>query len=55
MADTQPTPCSFPPCDGDTGDPCFNHEREQAHAEGDHDMCATECAAIMTAPEAWRD
>ena len=55
MPDPQPTPCSFPPCDGDTGEPCFNHEREQAHAEGDHDMCATECAAIMTAPEAWRD
>ncbi|MCM8556163.1 hypothetical protein [Streptomyces sp. STCH 565 A] len=47
MADeTQPaetTPCSGPvPCE-DGGEPCDRHEREQAHAEGEHDLCGAEC------------
>jgi hypothetical protein len=38
------TPCSQPnPCE-DGGDPCDRHEREQAHAEGEHAFCGDECA-----------
>lgn len=38
------TPCSDPPCDTDgTGEPCDRHEREQAHAEGDHALCGPGC------------
>ncbi|MFD7999887.1 hypothetical protein [Streptomyces mirabilis] len=47
MADEaqQPTPCSQPnPCE-DGGDPCTTHEREQAHADGDHGLCGPDCTA----------
>ncbi|MEZ3180739.1 hypothetical protein KYY02_19225 [Streptomyces pimonensis] len=38
------TPCSVPECDADgTGEPCTRHEREDAHAEGDHELCGAEC------------
>ncbi|MFD4795951.1 hypothetical protein [Streptomyces anulatus] len=30
-------------CDAEAGDPCRNHEREQAHGEGDHAFCGPEC------------
>ncbi|MFF6925818.1 hypothetical protein [Streptomyces californicus] len=33
-------------------EPCANHEREQAHAEGEHAFCGAECAAELTADEA---
>jgi hypothetical protein len=43
--ETQGAPCSQPnPCE-DGGDPCTVHEREQAHAEGDHGLCGSECSA----------
>ncbi|MCX4596152.1 hypothetical protein OG819_42825 [Streptomyces sp. NBC_01549] len=43
--ETQVTPCSQPnPCE-DGGDPCATHEREQAHAEGDHGLCGPDCTA----------
>lgn len=36
------TPCSEPnPCEG--SEPCDRHETEQAHAEGEHTFCGTEC------------
>ncbi|MGW2861889.1 hypothetical protein [Streptomyces sp. NPDC001205] len=39
-----PTPCSIPnPCED--GELCARHEREQAHAEGEHAFCGDECAA----------
>lgn len=40
---TTPTPCSVPPCDAETGEPCDRHEREAAHAEDDHELCGPEC------------
>ncbi|WP_242594542.1 hypothetical protein [Streptomyces sp. GB4-14] len=46
-AETRParTPCSVPECDADgTGEPCTRHEREDSHAEGDHELCGPECA-----------
>lgn len=44
-ADTaERTPCSLP--DGPCGEEsCDKHEREQAHAEGEHGLCGPECAA----------
>jgi hypothetical protein len=37
-----PTPCG--PAPDECGDePCANHEREQAHAEGEHCFCGPEC------------
>jgi hypothetical protein len=41
----QPTPCDKPNACEDGGDPCTTHEREQAHAEGDHGLCGVECSA----------
>jgi hypothetical protein len=40
------TPCGPAPsqCDAETGEPCTDHEREQAHAEGEHCFCGPECA-----------
>jgi hypothetical protein len=52
MVDEQPaaeperTPCSFPVCDDGPGEPCDRHEREQSHAEGSHELCGPECAAV---------
>jgi hypothetical protein len=49
--ETQPTesvrtPCSVPECDVDgTGEPCTRHEREDSHAEGNHELCGRECPA----------
>jgi hypothetical protein len=42
------TPCGPAPsqCDAEAGEPCANHEREQAHAEGEHCFCGPECAAV---------
>jgi hypothetical protein len=39
------TPCGPAPdmCDAEAGEPCANHEREQAHAEGEHCFCGPEC------------
>ncbi|WP_020116781.1 hypothetical protein [Streptomyces canus] len=39
------TPCGPAPdrCDAEAGEPCTNHEREQAHAEGEHAFCGPEC------------
>ena len=38
------TPYSEPDaCDPVTGEPCDRHETEQAHAEGEHAFCGTEC------------
>ncbi|URN11323.1 hypothetical protein LUW77_03255 [Streptomyces radiopugnans] len=39
------TPCSFPSCDTGPGEPCDRHEREWAHADGDHELCGAECPA----------
>jgi len=42
------TPCSgLVPCE-DGGEPCDQHEREQAHAEGEHAFCGDECAAGLS-------
>ncbi|MFE5958964.1 hypothetical protein [Streptomyces rubiginosohelvolus] len=40
------TPCGPTPevCDAEAGDPCRNHEREQAHGEGEHAFCGPECS-----------
>ena len=40
------TPCGPAPdqCDAEAGEPCANHEREQAHSEGEHCFCGPECA-----------
>lgn len=38
-------PCDVPPCDGVTGEFCTRHEREWAHADGEHELCGTECTA----------
>lgn len=38
------TPCSVPnPCED--GELCTTHEKEQAHAEGEHAFCGDECEA----------
>jgi len=39
------TPCGPAPdaCDAEAGEPCANHEREQAHTEGEHCFCGPEC------------
>jgi hypothetical protein len=40
------TPCSVPECDFDgTGEPCTRHEREDSHAEGNHELCGADCAS----------
>jgi len=41
------TPCGPAPsqCDAEAGEPCADHEREQAHAEGEHCFCGPECDA----------
>lgn len=39
------TPCSVPnPCE-DGGEPCDRHEREESHADGEHELCGPECDA----------
>lgn len=40
---TTPTPCSVPPCDAEAGEPCDRHQREAAHAEGEHAFCGPDC------------
>ncbi|MET8378026.1 hypothetical protein [Streptomyces microflavus] len=47
---TAETPCGPTPdaCDAEAGDPCANHEREQAHGEGEHAFCGPECADTTT-------
>ena len=44
-ADEAPTPCGPVPsqCDAEAGEPCPDHEREQAHAEGEHCFCGPDC------------
>jgi hypothetical protein len=44
------TPCGPAPdqCDAEAGDPCANHEREQAHDEGEHCFCGPECEGVPT-------
>lgn len=52
-----PAPCGPTPdqCDAEAGEPCANHEREQAHAEDEHAFCGPECAeAEPTAEETVR-
>jgi len=45
-----PTPCGPAPsqCDAEAGEPCADHEREQAHAEGEHAFCGAECEQACT-------
>jgi hypothetical protein len=46
------TPCSGPvPCE-DGGEPCDTHERLMGHAEGDHELCAPDCAAVQQPKDA---
>ncbi|MDQ0694228.1 hypothetical protein [Streptomyces sp. W4I9-2] len=47
---TTDTPCGPTPdtCDAEAGDPCANHEREQAHGEGEHAFCGPECTEATT-------
>lgn len=42
-----PTPCGPVPdrCDAESGEPCADHEREQAHADGEHELCEHDEAA----------
>jgi hypothetical protein len=51
--ETDTSPCGPVPdsCDAEAGDPCANHEREQAHVEGEHAFCGPECAASGDAAE----
>lgn len=42
-----PTPDT---CDAEAGEPCANHEREAAHAEGEHCFCGPECDAPTEEP-----
>lgn len=51
---TTPSPCSFPPCDDE---PCDRHEREQSHAEGNHELCGSECTAtaVPLSQERWAE
>jgi hypothetical protein len=53
LAEAPRTPCSFPPCDTGPGEPCTRHEREEAHAEGNHELCGPECvtAYVLTRGE----
>lgn len=58
LADAQQQPdtetrCGPAPdqCDAEAGDPCANHEREQAHAEGEHAFCGPECTEAEPTPE----
>jgi len=46
----QPEACGPAPdqCDAEAGEPCANHEREQAHAEGEHCFCGPECDKACT-------
>jgi len=48
------TPCGPAPdtCDAEAGEPCANHEREQAHAEGEHCFCGPECPDACTCADA---
>ncbi|MFE7077893.1 hypothetical protein ACFU96_48250 [Streptomyces sp. NPDC057620] len=48
------TPCGPTPdaCDGEAGEPCANHEREAAHAEGEHCFCGPECQQPKSETEA---
>ncbi|MFK3734041.1 hypothetical protein ACI2LJ_27670 [Streptomyces sp. NPDC088090] len=50
--DTGPTPCSVPVACEPGGEPCDRHEREQAHAEGEHELCGAECPAVGQPAEA---
>lgn len=46
QAETQATPCGPPPDSCEPGgEPCARHEREQSHADGEHELCGDECAA----------
>lgn len=38
------TPCSPSDCEPG-GEPCDTHERLMSHAEGDHELCGSECTA----------
>jgi hypothetical protein len=43
------TPCGpGVPCE-DGGEPCDRHEREQAHADGEHELCGPECEPLRLA------
>ena len=39
------TPCSVPVACEPGGEPCERHEREESHAEGEHELCGAECPA----------
>lgn len=39
-------------CNAETGEPCTNHDREQAHADGEHAFCGPECAEARQADTA---
>ncbi|HEX6518305.1 MAG TPA: hypothetical protein VF049_22280 [Nocardioidaceae bacterium] len=43
---TAPTPCSVPVVCEPGGEPCSRHEREQSHADGEHELCGAECPAV---------
>ncbi|MFE1950004.1 hypothetical protein ACFW9D_05980 [Streptomyces sp. NPDC059524] len=45
VREAQQAPCGPAPseCDAEAGEPCPNHERQQAHDEGEHAFCGTEC------------
>jgi hypothetical protein len=46
----QSTPCGPAPdeCDAEAGELCAVHEREEAHAEGEHCFCGSECDKACT-------
>jgi hypothetical protein len=46
----QSTPCGPVPdeCDAEAGELCAVHEREEAHAEGEHGFCGPECDKACT-------
>lgn len=50
--DPSTTPCSIPECNTDgNGEPCDRHETEQAHADGEHELCDVTCEVKFPSEE----
>ena len=48
----EPNTCGPPPDSCDPGgEPCARHEREESHADGEHELCGDECAEKDRSPE----
>lgn len=49
LTNTGRTACKGATVCGDNDEPCDQHEREQAHAEGEHAFCGSECECTCAA------